>query len=420
MTPSPPLKVVLINTSDTIGGAAVVTYRLMHALRQEGVDARMIVFHKTSQDENVTQAKHYLSFLRECAYVFSHNGFNRANLFKVSAGYFGLSLCNHPWVREADVIALNWVNQGLLSLDGIEKLASTGKPIVWTMHDMWPLTGACHHAYECALYKEQCGHCPYINNGAKEADMSRRRWIRKRNLYDNTNIQFVAVSNWLAEKCAESSLLRNRNIEVIHNAFPINLFNTAPSRQLPWWNIDNTKKLILMGAARLDDPIKGLDYAIEAINIIAERRKDIAERSQMVFFGNIRDASLLERIKFPYIHVGSIQDADVLRQLYARADVVLSTSLYETLPGTLIEGQASGCTPVTFGRGGQSDIVDHLTTGYIAEYRNAESIANGIVWAIENPIDRDTLHNRVRSRFASTVIARRYIDLFQRLLHKTD
>ncbi len=418
MTPSTPLKVVLINNSDTIGGAAVVTYRLMQALRQEGVDARMIVFHKTSQDENVVQAKHYLSFLRECAYVFSHNGFNRTNLFKLSAGHSGLSLCNHPWIREADVIALNWVNQGLLSLDGIEDIASLGKPIVWTMHDMWSLTGVCHHAYECSQYKEQCGHCPYINNGAKDVDMSRRRWTRKRNLYDNTNIQFVAVSNWLAEKCAESSLLRNHNIEVIPNAFPINLFKTAPTRQLPWWNIDRSKNIILMGAARLDDPIKGLDYAIDALNIIAERRTDIAERSQMVFFGNIRDASLLDRIKFPYIHVGSIQDTEVLQQLYSMSKVVLSTSLYETLPGTLIEGQASGCIPVTFGRGGQSDIVDHLESGYIAEYRSAESIADGIVWAIENPADRNMLHNLVRSRFASAVIARRYIDLFNRLLQR--
>lgn len=413
---TPPLKVVLINNSDTIGGAAVVTYRLMQALRREGVDARMIVFHKTSQDDNVIQSKHYLSFLRECAYIFTHNGFDRPNLFKISAGKFGLSLWKHPWVRQADVIALNWINQGLLSLDGIKELASLGKPIVWTMHDMWQLTGVCHHAYECTRYRERCGNCPYINDGAKEADLSRRQWMRKQNLYDDADIRFVAVSNWLAEKCAESSLLRNRNIEVIPNAFPINLFHTAPTRPLPWRDIDQTKTIILMGAARIDDPIKGLDYAIDALNIVATRRKDIAEHSQMVFFGNIREPSRLDRLKFPYIHVGVIQDAELLRQLYSSANVVLSTSLYETLPGTLIEGQAAGCTPVTFGMGGQNDIVDHLKSGYIAEYRSAESIADGIIRAVENPIDRNALHEQVRSRFASAVIARRYIELFNRIL----
>lgn len=416
MTTTRAMKAVLINTSDSIGGAAVVTYRLMQALRREGVDARMIVFHKTSQDENVAQTGHRLSFLRECAYTFCHNGFDRPNLFKISSGYSGLPIWKHPWVKDADVIALNWINQGLLSLDGIERLASLGKPIVWTMHDMWQLTGVCHHAYECERYKERCGRCQYINNGAKDFDLSRRRWIRKHNLYDDTSIRFVAVSNWLAEKCRESSLLRNRSIEVIPNAFPIEAFHTSPTRHLPWWDLDRTKNIILMGAARIDDPIKGLDYAIDALNIVAERRKDIAERSQMVFFGNIRDASLLDRLRFPYIHVGPIQDAEVLHQLYASADVVLSTSLYETLPGTLIEGQAAGCTPVTFGRGGQSDIVDHGKSGYIAEYRNAESVAEGIIQALEKPADREMLHEQVRSRFASDVIAKRYIELFNRML----
>ena len=95
---------------------------------------------------------------------------------------------------------------------------------------------------------------------------------------------------------------------------------------------------------------------------------------------------------------------------------MLATALYETLPGTLIEGQAAGCTPVTFGRGGQSDIVDHGKSGYIAEYRNAESVAEGIIQALEKPADREMLHEQVRSRFASDVIAKRYIELFNRML----
>ena len=36
------MKVVLINHSDTLGGASVVTARLASALRAEGVDARML------------------------------------------------------------------------------------------------------------------------------------------------------------------------------------------------------------------------------------------------------------------------------------------------------------------------------------------------------------------------------------------
>ena len=50
--------------------------------------------------------------------------------------------------KEADVIHLHWVNQGLLSLNDIKKMTQSGKPMVWTMHDMWACTGICHHARE--------------------------------------------------------------------------------------------------------------------------------------------------------------------------------------------------------------------------------------------------------------------------------
>ncbi|MCM1517398.1 MAG: glycosyltransferase [Pseudoflavonifractor sp.] len=411
-----PLKVVLVNSSDTTGGAAVVTYRLMNALRAEGIDARMLVFCKNTHDDNVAQVPHAMSFLKETGYIFLHNGFSRENLFKVSAGHAGTAVARHPWAREADVIALNWINQGLLSLDGVESLGQLGKPMVWTMHDMWPMTGACHHAYECTRYAASCGSCPYIRRGAVKTDMSRFGWIRKHDLYDDVDITFVPVSSWLADRCRESSLLRDRDIEVIPNAFPTGLFSTSTDMRPLWPGLDAGKRLILMGAARLDDPIKGLPYAIEALNLLEERRPDLAKTTQAVFFGKMRNPQALAELRFPHAHIGPVYDKELLHRLYASADAVISTSLYETLPGTLIEGQAAGCLPVTFGRGGQCDIVSHKINGYIADYRSAASVADGLEWALDNPTDREALHEQVRERFDASVIARRYIALFERLL----
>lgn len=47
-------KVVLVTHNDTLGGAAIVTFRLMQALRREGVEARMVVYTKLSEEENVS------------------------------------------------------------------------------------------------------------------------------------------------------------------------------------------------------------------------------------------------------------------------------------------------------------------------------------------------------------------------------
>lgn len=415
-----PYKVVIVNHSDSLGGASVVSYRLMYALRRAGVDARMVVFQKNTDDNFVSEAlcrsARILSFAWEHIAIMCHNGFDRNNLFKVSIANASTRPNMHPWIKEADIIVLNWVNQGMMSLKDVERLHKAGKKIVWTMHDMWNITGACHHAYECTGYMSECGFCPYVKGGRSANDISYATWKRKLKLYKKVPIHFVAVSNWLHDRCRESLLMRGMDINVIPNAFPTKSYSIHPTVALDSMGFDYKRRIILMGAARLDDPIKGLDYAIDALNILYDSRRDIADDSIAVFFGDIRNPNAFSRLKFPYCHIGMIQDKKRLSQLYATSRVVLSTSLYETLPGTLIEGMAAGCVPVSFGRGGQEDIYDHLITGYMADYKSAQSIADGITWALDSNIDRQKLHDEVEKRFSSEVIAAEYISLFQRII----
>lgn len=414
------LKVAILCHSDNLGGASVVTRRLTLALRSEGVDARMVVFNKISDDESVMgvggRFRRGVAFMSERAGIALANGFSRENLFKVSTASAGMPLHKHPWVREADVIMISWINQGLLSLKGIRRLGATGKPIVWTMHDMWNLTGICHHAYECRGYLKECGHCQFLT-GKRANDLSHTTWLKKRRLYTTVPMTFVAVSNWLAECTRHSRLMEGCDVRVIPNAFPVDSFETTAKFTLG--RIAEAEKVIVMGAARLDDPIKGLDMAIDALNYIFDNHPEEARRSIAVFFGAVRDQSIFDRLRFPHQLLGTVNDGKLLRMLYARAHIVLSTSLYETLPGTLIEGQAAGCLPVSFGKGGQTDIIDHLKNGYIARYKDVEDVAKGIMWAMHASVDRDSLHEEVRRRFSAKSVARRYIDLFRELLGRS-
>lgn len=413
------MKVTLICNSDLLGGASIVTYRLMQALNREGIDARMLVYTKLTEDPAVsivgTRTVRGAMFLWERGIIYLANGMNRKNLFKVSVANTGYPLHTHPWIKDADIVVLSWINQGLLSLKGVRKIAALGKPIVWTMHDMWNLTGICHHACDCRRYIERCGCCPLLGSH-KEDDLSRRTWERKEHLYDTTEIHFVAVSHWLADRCVESMLLENQDITVIPNAVPVDSFFTSTAHRLTDFGIDYSRNLILMGAARLDDSIKGLPYAIDALNYLFDNHPEVARKSQVVFFGDLRHPEVLDNVRFPHVWTGRINDPKLLRILFANAKVVLSSSLYETLPGTLIEGQASGCLPVTFGRGGQTDIVTHLKDGYIAQYLNPVSLAEGLRWALAQNPDRQALHESVRARFSAAEVARRYIDLFNRIL----
>lgn len=226
---------------------------------------------------------------------------------------------------------------------------------------------------------------------------------------------FVAVSHWLADRARESVLLRHHPVHVIHNAFPADYYSPEA---LPADGSDPLAELgaaelrVVMCAARLDDTIKGLPYAIDALNYIFDNYPEIARRMTVIFVGEMRDPNALDTLRMPSISLGRVNDPAILRRIYGHSQVVLSTSLYETLGGTLVEGQSMGCLPVTFDRGGQVDVVTHKVNGYVAEYKNIESVAEGIIWACNAHIDRMELHRSVVERFSSVSIARRYTDLF--------
>lgn len=398
----------------------MVSLRLLHALAEKGVDARMLVTEPSlppsAQVRRMGSAfANKLRFLAERLHVMLHNGFNRGTLFKIDTCLFGAPMAAHPWVKDADVVMLAWVNQGTASLKGIEQIHRMGKPIVWVMHDMWNCTGVCHHAFDCEGYMGTCGSCPLL--GKKGNDLSTATQARKARLYEHVPIHFVAVSHWLEGVCKQSSIMKEADVRMIFNAFPVHDYHYQRLTD-PYPGVPTDKTVVIMGARRLDEDNKGFPEMVEATQYIARHRPELAARLHFILYGDMKNAALLEQVALPYTWVGTVGSTE-LNRLYRHSDIVLSTSLYENLPGTLIEGQASGCLPVTFGKGGQRDIVDHLRSGYIANYKSAESVADGLEWAIQNPVSRQWLHEEVARKFAADVIAEQFLELFREVDEST-
>ena len=426
------MKVAIINKSDATGGAAVVSRRLMEALREEGVDPRLIVCEKLSDSPFVELAagKREIKwkFLIERLKIFLITNFNKKNLFKIDTGEVGLPLWKNSWVKEADAVLINWVNQGMLSLEGLKKILELEKPVIITMHDMWWMTGICHHAGKCNHFQEKCGDCPLLGNLSASGDLSNKIWKRKLSVYEERitkRLALVAVSSWLKRKCLESSLLRNKRIEIIPNAF-----NLIPaSLDLPTNSFVKSYSpiRILFGAARLDDPIKGLYTLKEVSKIIEREHPETAAHLEIAMFGNIKDEKALDGFKLPVVKLGVLHGEEEVRKVYENSEIVVSASSYETLPGTLVEAQAYGCIPVSFNQGGQRDIIEDGITGFIAVYTDdlnerARNLADGILKAYE--IVRDAgmhkdfitrMHKNVESKFSYSRIARQYIALINSL-----
>lgn len=416
MTATGKKRIVLLSCNDLLGGAAIVTYRLMRALHDLGHDADMLVTNKLGDDPHVhqlgTAATRKWQFLAERLGIFMRNGLNRRDLFKVSTASTGMNIHNHPLVRQADAIFVNWVNQGTMSLNEMHRLCAMGKPVVWTMHDMWNMTGICHHAYGCSGFHDSCGNCKYLGHRASATDLSHTVWLRKKALYDSSEIRFVAVSNWVKQCASRSSLLRDKEVTVIHNAFPAEQFPVGSGgASLATDDDKGPRHVIAFGAAKLDDPVKGIRYAIDALNILADQSPQLADKSIAIFFGRLDNTALMSDLRFPHKAIGSITDKAALQKLMGQTDVILSTSLYETLGGTLIEGMSAGATPVSFGEGGQVDIIDHKSTGYIARYLDPADVAEGIRWALATRLDRNRQHKVVSDRFNARDIALKYLSL---------
>jgi glycosyltransferase involved in cell wall biosynthesis len=417
------MKILLLNTSEQTGGAAVAANRLLSALRKEGIEAFMLVRDKNTKNPyvitvNTSRFKrviNYFRFFRERLVIFLCNNCNRKALFQVSIANTGTDISEHPLVKEADVIHLHWINQGFLSLRGINKLLKSGKRIVWTMHDMWPCTGICHHAWGCNGFMERCGICPFLMSTGKN-DLSYRVLQKKRFLSEST-VQVVTVGSWLKDLASKSIITGKLNISVIPNAIDTSVFSPLNKQEMRnKYSFPQTKKIILMGAAKINDPIKGFEYLRESLLLLKKRRDDLF----LILFGEVKnDSSFLSGIPVDYAFMGQISDSSLIARLYASADVTVVPSYYETFGQTLVESMACGCPAVSFDNSGQTDIIEHKINGYLAKYKDAEDLAAGIEWVLENTEKlrlADTCIEKVRENYSESVVAGKYINLYRNLL----
>jgi glycosyltransferase involved in cell wall biosynthesis len=414
------MKVLILDTTE-LGFAP---NRIMKALQKNGIDAKMLVRSKYTDDENVVsinttwlaKKRNYLRFFLERFVILLNNHFNRSNLFKVSIANTGTNIANHPLVKEADIIHLNWINQGFLSLKDLDALLKTGKPIVWTMHDMWTCTGICHHSWGCESFTKECGYCPFLHS-KKHKDLSYRIFKSKR-IITQSSIHLVAVSSWLKSMALKSAITNNLKVSVIPNVLDITVFHpTDKTLARQKFSLAMKKKIIIMGALNINDPVKGFVFLKDAMQRIYNEDKDVL----LVLFGNIKGQDILKDISFPIVQMGLISNVSDIVQLYAAADVNVVPSFYETFGQTITESMACGCPSVSFNNSGQTDIIDHKLNGYLAKYKDEEDLAVGITWVLDNT---ERLHlseaciEKVQTHYTETVVAKKYISLYKELLTK--
>ena len=409
-TPAADLRPLLVNASDT-GGSATATKRIHRGLRRIGVDSRMLVQEKSTDDPTIRGPESTLG--RAWSLARPHVDMLPLRLYGRSDG-FGVN-----WLPERkldrirsidpDVVHLNWVWRGTLSVRTIGRI---DRPVVWRLPDMAALTGGCHYAYGCDGFTERCGECPQLDSDT-EFDLSRLTWHRKNHHWDDLDLTLVAPCTWLAEQARRSSLFGDRRVEVIPNAIDTDLYRPRdPQLGRDFFDLPDDKRLVLFGAVDpMGDYRKGADLLQEALQSLSGGLEDV----ELVVFGATEPADPPD-FGFPTHYVGYLHDDPSLVLLYSAADVMVVPSRYEGFGQTVSESLACGTPVVAFDATGPSDIVDHRETGWLAAAYEVGELARGVEWVVEEA-DRSGLGEAARERavkrYEQSRIAKRYLDLYE-------
>lgn len=418
------MKILLINTSERTGGAAVAANRLMNALCKSGMVVNMLVRDKSSDDNRVVSVNssakkrlaNRLRFYFERLLIFLANRYDRKYLFRVSTASTGTDISRHPLVQEADIIHLHWVNQGFLSLSDLQKLFRLGKPVVWTMHDMWPFTGICHYARGCKAYQWKCGACFYLHD-TRPKDGSTRIFRKKMELYCPAPLTFVGCSRWITDCALQSVLLKGKEVLPIPNPLDTSLFRPRPVAECRRaFHLPEDKHLILFGALNVTDERKGVNYLVRALEILSDKN------IELVVFGQAR-REIKDLVPVTVHAQGYLTDENRIAMLYGAVDLFVTSSLDDNLPNTIMEAMACGTPCVGFETGGIPEMIDHLKNGYVAQSRDVADLAQGIRWVLDYP-DKEALSSaclkKVKANYAEEVVAGKYIALYRRLLRERE
>jgi glycosyltransferase involved in cell wall biosynthesis len=331
-----------------------------------------------------------------------------------TSGLFTSIRANEINKLPVDVINLHWVMGGMLSIQEIAKL---DKPVVWTLHDCWPLLGTQHYSEGSSYWKEKSYLRPRQSNSDYTSTWLDQVTTTMKDKLWKSSIRFVAPSNWMRDQVRQSRIGSKSHVEVI--PYPIDSEFWKPmtkkqSREILGWS--ERKFVVLFGAiAATTDKRKGYDLFVNAIQAIAPKHRDV----EIVVFGS--SASIESDHGLNVRYLGHLDNDSDLRLAYSAADVFVLTSREDNLPNTAIEASACGTPVVAFDVGGLRDIVSHKVSGYLATPFEVASIAEGIEWVRESAHQyriHANARNYVLERLDPPRIARSYQSLYKKTLEK--
>ncbi len=399
------MNILQINTLDKKGGAAKVAYSLKKELEKIGHETSMFVGRKYSDEKNVGILNDVRSFSGKARRKLAYWLANDIDIFSSD------HILKTPEFKKADIVHCHNLHSNYFNLGTLIKISAV-KPVVWTFHDMWPITAHCAHAFDGKMKENGFFTCPSLDIYPPIA-WHNEKYLEKRKarIYRNSNFHIVTPSKWLADK-VKQSILKDKPLSIIYNGIDTSIFrpyNKQECRQ--HLGLPTAKRIILVVAkGGVSNPWKGGNYAQQAIKAFTSD-----SRAFFVDLGGDtgQDSPCLKTVSY-------MPDQDTLAKYYSAADMLLYPSIADNCPLVVLEAMACGLPIVSFRTGGIPELVEHQKTGYIAGYKDAEDLIAGIRWMLDkNDAEYDIFRHNARikilSGFTIEHITEQYLRIYNSL-----
>lgn len=371
------------------GGAGIAASRTVRGLRRDGVDAELWTAEGSELGPALRRRRWML--LRVLFDGWPTRAYRSRALFSAWSNNHAPSRIA-PRVNRAgaDVAHLHWVGSGFFSPT---ELADFTMPVVWTLHDMWALTGGCHYSAECRRFLSGCGCCPQLGS-TDERDLSHRNWRRKQGALANV-AAFVTPSRWLRTKVTERGVVEPKSVHAIANGVDTEVFTPVDREMVrAKLGVAQGRLMFVAGAQDLAEPRKGTALLPEIMAHIVARTK---KRCVLLLFGaNPFGSSLSDGCEMRVLGAGRAEKE--VAEICAAADALLLPSLQDNLPNVAVEAQACGCPVIGFDAGGLREIIEDGRTGKLVGQMSAEALGEAAAEWLNSVAANREVRARCRAR----------------------
>lgn len=406
------MKVLQIYGRDTPQGfgGAVSTYRLHLGLRASGVDSR-ILCQKRGLASSV-EIPRLPRLERLIGHVTLRLGLNDLHC----VGAFNIKKL--PAYQEADLLNFHGIHGQFFSYLALPFLTAS-KPAVFTVRDMWPLTGHCAVSYDCERWRTGCGNCPYPSAPPAlptKRDSTHMEWKLKSWAYRQSRLTVVTLSRRMTEQ-ARQSMLGHFPIHHIPNGVDTEAYRPLePVLCRTALGVPAGKKVLMFAAGYLNRQHKGSDLLAKALRALPSALKS---EIVLLLLGDGGE-SLADTFDVPVIPLGFVGGHRIKAVAYSAADLLVLPTRGEGLPNVLLESMACGTPMVSFDVGGVPDLVRPGVTGYLARSGDAQDLEQGIRQLLEDAPLRRAMSQQCRgiacAEYSTKLEVQKYMALYDSLL----